>query len=606
MTVGSEIEAFTGTDRMHPREQALLSHSVAQDLGDRYELQAYISRGTFATVWKALDKIEGIPVACKRFEEHLFESANFFHELRTCFRLKHPNIVRIINFLEVPKGPRYLLLEYCEGGTLRRLLSRIRQKGQTSDENLAHSVASHIVQGLSEAHRYGLVHRDLKPENLLRMSNDPEKEKEVIKIADFGLARMLHKNRNAGSRTTMKLSGSPAYMAPEQYQGSYSPSSDLYSMGVILYEMLHGVLPFHGTATELADLHSHEPPKVSDALTPKWRGLLFQLLEKDPLRRPLVDEVKDVLSGMTTTQVLVSSPDPDYQSRCIGVAGNNIHCTRSGERPNWLVISREGIFRFRQRDGRSQGGFPVANVRFGKLSESGTFWAIVSNKVVQLDDELTTVLTLPIVSVRGLAVSDQPVLRIAVLLKDRLLYFSQVDRKEITWTRWLTPNEEPACMAFLRDGTLATTEHNPKLLSLYDQNGERLGRIPLPGTCKQLEQFRGKLLGRLVVENVSRVYGIDPLNGLVELLPKSDNVIHVADMQSSEDRIFGLRSSGEVVRWDANSLSEPVCRFPKQEGPFWKLACDGDQFAALGGNPEPIWLFLAKANGTQKPSSSED
>ncbi|MCS6852882.1 MAG: serine/threonine protein kinase [Gemmataceae bacterium] len=269
-------QAVAGT----PLQRAFALQRVASDLGRRYQVLDYIGRGATATVWKVRDRITDEFLAVKRFEVTSVSSAGFYRELRMLFRLQHPRIVRVINLLEPAGTARYLLLEYCGGGSLRDAMQT--KRSWTWEE--AADLASQIAEGLNEAHRQGLVHRDLKPENVLFAG--PGCDGKGVKLADFGLARALQQARALAPASAGGLSGTPIYMAPELFAGSFHTASDIYALGVIVYELLHGRAPFAGTAEELAAQHLHAPPRLRPDLPAPGRDLLAAMLAKRPAERP--------------------------------------------------------------------------------------------------------------------------------------------------------------------------------------------------------------------------------------------------------------------------------------------------------------------------------
>lgn len=269
-------------------EVARLASYLAADLAPRYHLLGYISRGAFATVWRALDRQTMQTVAIKRFDPARTDRGrDFYGELRSLFRLQHPSVVRVHNFLETAAGHRCLILEYCSGGSLRAALRR--SPARIAEQ--AGTMIAELAAGLAAAHALGIVHRDLKPENVLLRGSE-SRGASLIKIADFGLARPGC--RGAAGGRLGGLTGSPAYMAPEQFAGEFCPPSDLYALGVIAWELLHGRPPFTGGPEELARQHVHARlPRVARGVP--WDTLLPALLDKNPDRRPAAAEVARML-----------------------------------------------------------------------------------------------------------------------------------------------------------------------------------------------------------------------------------------------------------------------------------------------------------------------
>jgi serine/threonine protein kinase len=263
---------------------------IGQELPARYRLLGYLGQGAFASVWQAYDRMHLRPVAIKRFATLRGQRrSDFYKELAALSLLEHERIVALYDLRETDQGRQYLILEYCDGGTLRQALQRQPQPWE------AHRVARigrQVAQGLEAAHRLGMTHRDLKPENLLFATNQ---QLSPIKIADFGLART---RRGLEDGRLVGLTGSPAYMAPEQYRGQWCLASDLYALGVMLYELLHGRLPFEGGPGDLARQHLYETPVIRQNLPRPWPELLERLLVKAPERRPTATECVIRLSAM--------------------------------------------------------------------------------------------------------------------------------------------------------------------------------------------------------------------------------------------------------------------------------------------------------------------
>ena len=205
----------------------------------RYVIQSELGRGAMGVVYKALDSVLERPVAVKTVNITLEREyadkyeKRFYQEARAVGRLNHPNIVTIH---DVGKAGDvvFMAMEYIEGVELRTLIG----EGRPLRVAQALSIAAQIAEGLAYAHQRGVVHRDIKPANIMVLANGP------VKITDFGIARM----RGARDLTqTGMLLGSPKYMSPEQVIGKRADHRcDLFSLGVILYEMICGAAPFNG------------------------------------------------------------------------------------------------------------------------------------------------------------------------------------------------------------------------------------------------------------------------------------------------------------------------------------------------------------------------
>ena len=205
----------------------------------RYVIQSELGRGAMGVVYKATDSVLERPVAVKTVNITLEREyadkyeKRFYQEAKAAGSLNHPNIVTIH---DVGKSGDvvFMAMEYIEGVELRTLIG----EGKPLRIAQALSIAAQVAEGLAFAHQRGVVHRDIKPANIMVVANGP------VKITDFGIARM----RGSGDLTqTGMLLGSPKYMSPEQVIGKRADHrSDIFSLGVILYEMLCGVAPFNG------------------------------------------------------------------------------------------------------------------------------------------------------------------------------------------------------------------------------------------------------------------------------------------------------------------------------------------------------------------------
>jgi len=266
-----------------------LRERVMTDLDSRYIVTHVVGTGAFGVVARVFDCVSGGCAALKCFHQPGSEArsgtphdSNFYRELRALFRLQHPHIVEIRNLFELPCGRRYLLLEYCSGGNLRRWFERWRRAGEPMPVGAVRRLALQMLAAIGKAHELGLVHLDLKPENVLFVEEPWSGPAFHAKVADFGLARAARRLKGDGRLYT--VSGSPAYMAPEQFSGEYGPGSDYYALGVMLYEALAGERPFEGAVNELAQQHCHKAPRIGAWPAP-WPELVGALLAKDPGER---------------------------------------------------------------------------------------------------------------------------------------------------------------------------------------------------------------------------------------------------------------------------------------------------------------------------------
>lgn len=256
-------------------------------LDQRYELLELVGGGGMADVYKAHDKLLDRPVAVKilhpqfKSDEEFIEK--FHREAQAAARLSHPNIVNIYD-VGVSDDDHYIVMEYVPGQTLKDL---IKQRGRLPVEE-ALRIAREIADALANAHAHNLVHCDIKPHNILMMPDGH------AKVADFGIARAVTESTMTYSGNVI---GSVHYFSPEQAKGSLiTPKSDVYSLGVVLYEMLTGKLPFIGeTPVSIAMKHLQEQPspvrQVVPDVPPVVEALVSRMMAKDPAMRPTSAEL---------------------------------------------------------------------------------------------------------------------------------------------------------------------------------------------------------------------------------------------------------------------------------------------------------------------------
>ena len=220
-------------------------------LSGRYRLASKLGSGGMSTVYLAQDEVLDRPVAVKLLHREISEEADqlerFRREARAAARLSHPNLVSVIDAGE-DEGRPYIVFEYVEGETLKRRIQH--EGGLPVDEAVAYAIE--IGRGLIAAHGRKLVHRDVKPQNVLI---DPDGR---AKVTDFGIARSLEAK---GLTATGRVLGTTDYVSPEQAMGEdVDERSDVYSLGIVLYEMLTGDVPFHAeTQVGVAMKHVNEP-----------------------------------------------------------------------------------------------------------------------------------------------------------------------------------------------------------------------------------------------------------------------------------------------------------------------------------------------------------
>ena len=250
-------------------------------IAERYEIVSKIGTGGMADVYKAMDHKLNRFVAVKVLKPEFREDATFVKKFRSeaqaAAGLTHPNIVNVFDVGD-DEGVYYIVMELIEGITLKEYISK---KGKLSVKE-ATSIAIQVSMGLEAAHSHGIVHRDVKPQNIMLQADGS------IKMMDFGIARF---SRAQSQTVSDKAIGSVHYISPEQAKGDHTDArTDIYSVGVMMYEMLSGKLPFDGTgAVSIAIMQISEKPKPLAEVAPNipvgLRQITEKAMEKDPADR---------------------------------------------------------------------------------------------------------------------------------------------------------------------------------------------------------------------------------------------------------------------------------------------------------------------------------
>jgi serine/threonine-protein kinase len=278
-----------------------------QTIAGRYELGDRLGYGGMSTVQLAFDRRLEREVAVKLLAEHLAEDpafvARFRREALAAARLVHPNIVQVFDFgLDEPSGRHFIVMEYIRGQSGAEIL---RDRGHIPVEE-ALAVIGHACRGLDYAHKHGVVHRDVKPGNLLRSDDG------LVKLADFGIAKALSDESQitqAGS-----VLGTAAYLAPEQAHGEEAgPRTDLYSLGVVAYQLMSGRLPYEANSlTELALMQQREAPpllhELEPSVPPQLAAAVDRALALDPADRY---ETADEMRAALVDGARGVGPEPD-------------------------------------------------------------------------------------------------------------------------------------------------------------------------------------------------------------------------------------------------------------------------------------------------------
>jgi len=310
-------------------------------IDQRYELRDLAGSGGMADVYLAHDEVLDRPVTIKLLKDHLAQNHEFVErfrrEARSAASLSHPHIVPVFDWGETRDGTCYIVMEYLPGGTLK---DRIMSKGALPVRTAA-AVALQIAAALRAAHKGGIIHRDIKPHNILITDSGH------VKVADFGIARAAETTTSSDHEDIL---GTAYYISPEQAMGEpVSPASDLYSLGVVLYEMLTGRVPFEvESLSDLPAAHAGGVPPHPRELNPKvpegTDAVVMRLLCRDPDDRyasanHLIKDLKRVRNGLFP---LASSADEAPTAALGTPAASTVAALAPGatgpHRRNWFPI----------------------------------------------------------------------------------------------------------------------------------------------------------------------------------------------------------------------------------------------------------------------------
>jgi serine/threonine protein kinase len=263
-----------------------------------YEVQAQIGEGAMGTVYSGIHPLIGKRVAIKVLKPELCANQasidRFVHEAQAVNKIGHPNIVDVFSLGELEDGRAYFVMEWLRGEDLK-----IKLTHGSIMVNEACDILDGIARALEAAHAKDIIHRDLKPDNVFlhQVDNGPL----MVKLLDFGIAKLVRTTPGAEKTQTGNMLGTPRYISPEQARGVHvDHRSDIYSLGVMAYEMLAGQPPFDGeTAMDLVVKHlNEEPPELSQfARVPKnLEQCVMRMLAKDPAGRPSLEEIRGILA----------------------------------------------------------------------------------------------------------------------------------------------------------------------------------------------------------------------------------------------------------------------------------------------------------------------
>ena len=292
-----------------------MDNYIGKIVDSRYEILSLIGVGGMANVYKAIDRQTGRHVAVKFLKEEFFENEElvrrFKNESKAISVLNHDSIIKVVDF-NITDSEKYLVMEYIDGVTLKEFMDN---RGKLTWEDTL-IFANIILSALSHAHENGVVHRDLKPQNIM-LTRDGR-----LKIMDFGIARLA----TASQRTvTDKAIGSVHYISPEQVRGqSTDGRSDIYSIGIMMYEMITGKLPFQSeTAVSVAlQQLSQSAQPISEIVSDVPKGMeqiIMKAIEKDPDRRyqSAADMRRDIKKVRENPEIVFETEEEMEQTKTV-------------------------------------------------------------------------------------------------------------------------------------------------------------------------------------------------------------------------------------------------------------------------------------------------
>ncbi len=310
---------------------------VGRTIAGKYVIETFLGGGAMGAVFRAkqtaLEKVVAIKVMHADLAKDATFAIRFHREAKAASRLDHPNSMRVVDFGEEPDGLLYIAMEYLEG---RDLYKVIHEDWPLSEARIV-DILSQALAALAVAHDMGVIHRDLKPENIMVIAgtNDEGQKVDVVKVCDFGIAKLVE-NESEGSaadargdekkpapRSTTQglVIGTPEYMSPEQAQGKkLDARSDLYSMGIILYQLLTGRVPFDGeSAVTIVVKHVTQipdPPRsVYAGVHPKLESVCLKAVEKSPedrysTARDMRAALRAALDGPPLSVSMIATTEP--------------------------------------------------------------------------------------------------------------------------------------------------------------------------------------------------------------------------------------------------------------------------------------------------------
>jgi serine/threonine-protein kinase len=267
-----------------------MAWSIGDLLAGKYRLVRHLGSGSAAEAWEAENVLLGRNLAVKILHEHHAKDAStrsrFLAEARAAARIAHPNVVDVFDIGVSTESTPFIVMELCDGEPLSHVVDGRGPMGTS----YAADLVMQVLGALHAAHGLGIVHRDLKPDNIIIVH--PKPDQPIVKVLDFGIAQGVFGETHPGDEEGGLVFGTPEYMPPEQARGeAVDARADLYSAGVILYELLTGTVPFYGanateTITRMLTLVPAPPSVHNAAISAALDAVVLSALAKLPDGRP--------------------------------------------------------------------------------------------------------------------------------------------------------------------------------------------------------------------------------------------------------------------------------------------------------------------------------
>lgn len=600
------IPKSSDSNRVHldPIEELSLIATIEKELGHRYQVSFLMGRGGLSTVWKARDTVTKQWVAIKRLDPQKNGQRDFYNEMSLLFRLQHRAINKLKNIFESPQGACYLILEYCAGGNLRSILQRYQIQKNKFSLSTTRTILVQIASALHYAHKAEIIHRDVKPGNvLLPKALDPKARNfEHVQLADFGLARLHQKTPRTSN--SYRFSGSPAYMAPEQFQGHFSEQSDLYSLGVLAYELLHQRLPFYGTLKQIARQHFYDRPSIDPSLPVKWRLFLNSLLEKDPKKRP--QTAVSVLNALTqlshNERVSLAHVGPTAKlRRSFGLPLLSVHSSSNG---TFQLLSSEGLFQLSPEQKYRATMIPFPNARRFQQSTK-QFYIASDNEIYALDSQNQRTRVL---STKNKIQSFTIHKKTLSVLTEKDIEQSTLESETKTWSQKLLSGHSEQFLCQSGPRLFLSRDLADRKLYCYGENGEKSVFLTLPGPCWNLGTVIFKdqsyLFVRVLQAEGFRSYLIPIESPTTHELKGSQDLVK---LKSNRDKsaLYGIDQSGQVHSWTSPSNHKVIGEIPTNEE-LIDFSIHKQNIAILTQNSLEQCFFNVFSLGHSTPSKTEE